>query len=465
MKRFLSLLFAALIVLGFSTSAKGQSPEPSAASEIPAEAREAIRKGKIAAEQKAWMVAIDYFDQARIAAPDAPAPLLDLGLAEAQIRGRELRAICWLRAFLALAPHYPKAAAVRDQIDRLDVQAEASADELVKLLKTVSTKLTKADRQHILPEFTVDGLSRAAAYHPAIAALGVEPPAGQAARAWCDFVQSDLSEPIFVDYQAALAATAAVPEDRENKSIAVFNHVLRQCNHCIYRLELVRIQWPMFRVIESAADSGNDARAMEQIAEIYEHGCIGEVNLPKSVTKRTDRGSPEAAFWYRKAADAGNALAMRQLGRCYQYGWCIEEDRDQAVNWFRKGADAGDGYCMCQLGNAYDPGHGLLISEDYAQAMDWYRKAADKGDGGAMCSIGYLYEKGNGVAQDFAQAFEWYQKSADKGNYYGMNALANLYESGHGASQDMSRAYEWRTKANATVTMVSPRYSPTLDEP
>ena len=465
MRRFFSLIFAAAIGLGYYTSVKAQTAEPSATPDIPAEAREAIRKGKIAAEQKAWTVAIDYFDQARLAAPDAPAPLLDLGLAEAQIRGRELRAICWLRAFLALAPHYPKAAAVRDQIDRLDVQAEANADDLVKLFKTVSAKLNKADQKHIAPDFTIEGLSRAAAYHPAIAAFGVEPNAAQAARAWCDYVHSDLSEPIFVDYQAALAATATVPESGENKAIAVYRQVLRQCNRCIYRLELVRIQWPVFSVIESAADSANDGKAMEQIGEIYERGWIGEVLLPKSVTKRTEHGSPPAALWYRKAADAGNALAMRSLARCYMYGWCVEEDHNQAMDWYRKGAEAGDADSMCQLGHAYDSGHGFLLAEDYAQAMDWYRKAADKGDGGAMCNIGYLYEKGNGVAQDYAQAFEWYQKSADKGNYYGMNALANLYESGHGVNQDMSRAYEWRNKANETVVAEIPHYNPGQDEP
>ena len=59
------------------------------------EAKEAIRKGLMAAGQKEWQLAIRYFNEAREKAPLAPEPLFNLGLAESKIPGREIRSIAW----------------------------------------------------------------------------------------------------------------------------------------------------------------------------------------------------------------------------------------------------------------------------------------------------------------------------------------------------------------------------------
>ena len=83
---------------------KSRLEDQSAIAPLPTGALRAIDQGRTAAKQELWLVAVEYFEQARRSAPLHPEPLYYLGLAEAQIPGRELRAICWLEAFIALAP-------------------------------------------------------------------------------------------------------------------------------------------------------------------------------------------------------------------------------------------------------------------------------------------------------------------------------------------------------------------------
>ena len=50
----------------------------------------------------------------------------------------------------------------------------------------------------------------------------------------------------------------------------------------------------------------------------------------------------QAAQWYRKAADQGNARAQYNLGTLYEAGNGVEKDVDKAVEWFRKAAKQGE---------------------------------------------------------------------------------------------------------------------------
>jgi TPR repeat protein len=57
----------------------------------------------------------------------------------------------------------------------------------------------------------------------------------------------------------------------------------------------------------------------------------------------------EAARWYRKAADAGDARGMNNLGGMYEYGAGVSKNVAEAVRWYRKAADLGDEYAKAAL--------------------------------------------------------------------------------------------------------------------
>ncbi|MDD4887874.1 MAG: tetratricopeptide repeat protein, partial [Thiomonas sp.] len=136
----------------------------------------------------------------------------------------------------------------------------------------------------------------------------------------------------------------------------------------------------------------------------------------------------QAASWFRKAADQGDARAQCNLGLRYYNGQGVPQDYAQAASWYRKAADQGYARAQYNLGVLYDNGQG--VPQDYAQAASWYRKAADQGDARAQCNLGVLYDNGQGVPQDYAQAASWFRKAADQGDADAQHNLQLLMTTG-----------------------------------
>jgi hypothetical protein len=196
--------------------------------------------------------------------------------------------------------------------------------------------------------------------------------------------------------QQEAANTAAVIQEKELTAEELFERGLKAAdlNDSTQTIALFR----------RAADAGS-AIAMGYLGFIYEDG----IGLPKD--------DAQAAVWYRKAADAGSAIAMGYLGSMYESGrGGLPQNDAQGVAWFRKAADAGNGTAMSWLGYLYLNGRSGLPKDD-AQAVAWYRKAADADDASAMSNLGYMYENGRGgLPKDKAQAAAWYDKSGRVGH-------------------------------------------------
>jgi TPR repeat protein len=188
------------------------------------------------------------------------------------------------------------------------------------------------------------------------------------------------------------------------------------------------------RWFRKAADAGN-AGAMSNLGSLYVTG--------KGVAK----DEAEALRWFRKAADAGNAGAMSNLGSLYVTGKGVAKDEAEALRWFRKAAEAGDADSMFNLGFMYENGRG--VTKDDAEALRWYRKAADAGDADSMFNLGFMYENGRGVAKDEAEALRWFRKAAEAGDADSMFNLGFMYENGRGTARDYQRARDWYKKSVA----------------
>ena len=75
------------------------------------------------------------------------------------------------------------------------------------------------------------------------------------------------------------------------------------------------------RLLRPLADSGN-VSAQGRLASIYFWGGHGVPQDPA-----------QAALWYRKAADQGNALAQAHLGLIYEHGYGVPRDPVMARMW------------------------------------------------------------------------------------------------------------------------------------
>lgn len=160
-----------------------------------------------------------------------------------------------------------------------------------------------------------------------------------------------------------------------------------------------------------------------------------------------------ASEWYRKAAEAGDPDAMDQLAEIYRYGFVGPEDQTEADKWhkkayeaYRAAAEAGDPSAQCSLGTYYSLGFG--VPADKTEAAKWYKKAAEQDYISGYILYGNCLAEGEGVRKNEAEAFTWYKKAVEA-DPDGPNCLriGECYENGTGVRKNKKEAAKWYKKA------------------
>ena len=150
-------------------------------------------------------------------------------------------------------------------------------------------------------------------------------------------------------------------------------------------------------------------------------------------------------------ADAGNALAMADLGRMYAGGLGREPDPELAREWYAKvlvtflqaEKEAPDRCVQYRIGKLY--AGGLGTEQDYEEATWWLEKSANAGYKYAQHTLAGLYRDGKGVEQDYAAARELYAKAVTFP--YAAYELGKLYRDGLGGEADEDRAARYFRQA------------------
>lgn len=173
-------------------------------------------------------------------------------------------------------------------------------------------------------------------------------------------------------------------------------------------------------------------------------GLILAVALPVALAAQDAASGLDQAVLAK--AKAGDAAAELAIGIEYQKGDVVPRDFVQAAEWFRKAADLGNARAQFKLGTLYQQRESGLMQDD-GQAAQWLRKAADQGLAEAQNALALAYLRGKGVPQDPAQAVDWFQKAVAQNNAEAMVNLAGLYSKGQGVSRDEKQAFTLVNKA------------------
>jgi TPR repeat protein len=206
----------------------------------------------------------------------------------------------------------------------------------------------------------------------------------------------------------------------------------------------------IFAVVLSAATAQDASSALDQavLAKAKAGDAAAELAIGIEYQKGdvVPRDFVQAAEWYRRAADQGNARAQFKLGSLYQQRESgLAQDDAQAAQWLHKAADQGLAEAQNALALAYLRGKG--VQQDPAQAVDWFQKAVAQNDAQAMVNLAGLYSKGQGVGRDEKQAFTLVSKAADLGDAEAEYQLGVNYEQGLGTKKDKGQAINWYRKA------------------
>ena len=192
----------------------------------------------------------------------------------------------------------------------------------------------------------------------------------------------------------------------------------------------------------------------------------GETALSAGDAARARRGPVEAACWYQKAADRGNAVAQRKLGLLYLNGEGVIQDFKAAAKLFGMAAAQGDIEAIDDLAALYQTGQG--VPKNHPEAMRLWRIAAARGDDWAKQSMAkseleeaalgvpnlanadpcrakpgdfkveteiFSAEKALNAGQDRIGAC-WMRLAAEAGHHSGQEGMGGLYYHGKGVPQN-----------------------------
>ena len=157
----------------------------------------------------------------------------------------------------------------------------------------------------------------------------------------------------------------------------------------------------------------------------------------------------DAAEWFRKAAELGNAEAQNNMGYLYDNGMGVPELEGEAIGWYSKAAEQGHIPAMINLALCYYSGKEEY--RDYEKAYRWFKSAYDLGDTDAAFFLGQCYAYGQGTEKDPEKALEILTVASDNAPeytefpedlYQAPLLIAELYDSDD-LGKDEDKAAEW----------------------
>jgi len=144
-------------------------------------------------------------------------------------------------------------------------------------------------------------------------------------------------------------------------------------------------------------------------------------------------------------ADAGDRDAEYYLGTMYSDGHGVPRSSREAAAWFEKAAQQGQADAQFSLGFALVNGAGEgadAVPADPAAGVAWLEKAGGQGNVSAAYYLGYLYWTGTSVPADRDKAISWSVRAADLGDAAAQYQAGAILASTPGAMNAIN-AYKW----------------------
>jgi TPR repeat protein len=145
----------------------------------------------------------------------------------------------------------------------------------------------------------------------------------------------------------------------------------------------------------------------------------------------------QAAYWYEKAAEAGDPEAQKQIGYFYEVGLGVPADPARAAHWYQLSAANGLVSAKVNLGVAYLMGIGVPKNPALGERL--FVEAAAKGSGLGACYLGEMYFYGAGAKEDQQQARRWYEVGAKLHDPQAEFRLASLLSTDPDRAHNLSK--------------------------
>lgn len=170
---------------------------------------------------------------------------------------------------------------------------------------------------------------------------------------------------------------------------------------------------------------------------------LGLMFLQELPQAGVERNAAQARYWFRRAAECGDAQAMFYLARVLlDHG--APADRADAACWLERACEAGHAPACTELGVLFAAGE---PGADPARALAAYRRGAELGDMHAQFNLANALLLGDGTRADQAQAAYWYRVAAEQGLVAAQYHLGLLLLAGESVPPDPAGGLDWLTCA------------------
>ena len=172
-------------------------------------------------------------------------------------------------------------------------------------------------------------------------------------------------------------------------------------------------------------------------AALGEEGSMNFLGVLQFNSQSTNREQSVALI--RKAAESGNnARALNNLSICFEHGYAgCEQNVEKALQLYEKSAKLG--FAPAMVNRAYlhfkvaqQSECEFEKSDNFFDCACWLRLALSRNEDirEAQYLLGHLYEKGYSVDTNLSAAFACYKKAADLGCSRSMTKLGHMFYSG-----------------------------------
>lgn len=177
---------------------------------------------------------------------------------------------------------------------------------------------------------------------------------------------------------------------------------------------------------------------------------LGEAWLRGMLNK--DGDFEKTAFWWGRAADAGDVPSILLLGRLYegQFGFADKKDLKKSLDFYRKASGLGSNAAMVMLGSRLL--NGAEAQRNEKEGREWLKKAIDAKEYSAYLVLGDFEEN---LKKNPKAALEWYQKGDEAGQVDCTLRAADAYLGGKGVEKDQERGIRLLEKAATANSAVA----------
>ncbi|MDR1546882.1 MAG: sel1 repeat family protein [Deltaproteobacteria bacterium] len=198
---------------------------------------------------------------------------------------------------------------------------------------------------------------------------------------------------------------------------------------------------------ESTAPAANDQQAaLDALVKDAEAGKPEAMLTMGSLWERglyvPSRNYGKAAEWYQKAADAGLAEGLYNLGVCYEIGMGVVPNIPKALELYQRAAEKKLGVADYKLGKLYL--NGMDLERDLTKGLDYLNQAANGGFTLAIKELALISYMGlYDQPRDLTKAMNIFTRAAEAGDPEAMKNVGAMIAAGEGLKADQIQALKW----------------------